>query len=217
MIAMIAHQWRQPLNAISAATSVISLKAQRDSLDLSSAKEITSKIYKHIQYLSSTIDDFRDFFKPQKEMKSSSFELILTKALSLTEDSLKNKNIALDITINSHDRFMSYENELIQVVLNLLKNSENALIDRKIHVPKIEINIDKNSFVIVDNAGGISEDIIQKIFDPYFSTKSNKEGTGLGLYMSKIIVEEHCHGKLEVSNSSKGAKFTIELPQGELP
>jgi DNA-binding response OmpR family regulator len=213
MIAMIAHQWRQPLNAISAATSVIILKAQRGTLDSETAKDMTSKIYKHIQYLSSTIDDFRDFFKPEKKMKSSNFELILTKVLTLTQDSLKNKNIQLEIKVNNNDNFMSYENELIQVVLNLLKNAEIALIDRETNHPKIEITIDKNSLEILDNAGGISNEIINKIFDPYFSTKTDKNGTGLGLYMSKIIIEEHCHGKLAVQNMHHGAKFTITLPK----
>jgi len=215
MIAMIAHQWRQPLNAIAAATSVISLKAQMNNLDNATARDVASKIYKHIQYLSSTIDDFRDFFKPQKEMKSSNFELILTKALTLTQDSLKNKHITLNVNVNNNPTFMSYENELVQVILNLLKNAEIALIDREIHDPKIEITINTNSLEILDNAGGISNDIIDKIFDPYFSTKGDKNGTGLGLYMSKIIVEEHCRGKLVVQNIQDGAKFTITLPQGE--
>lgn len=104
-----------------------------------------------------------------------------------------------------------YESELKQVVLNLIKNAEDALIENKIQDAKIIINIDKNILTVSDNAGGIPEDIIDKIFEPYFSTKIKKDGTGLGLYMSKLIVEDHCSGKLNVKNSNEGACFSMSL------
>jgi C4-dicarboxylate-specific signal transduction histidine kinase len=113
-----------------------------------------------------------------------------------------------------------YDNELKQVVLNIIKNSEDALLDNGIENPYIKIKTftDNNNYVleVSDNAGGISEDIIDNIFDPYFSTKTKKDGTGLGLYMSKIIIEEHCDGKLSVRNSDVGAIFRIELEQEKL-
>jgi len=209
MIAMIAHQWRQPLNAISAAVGVINMKAQRDRLTPELAKEVTSKIDRYLQYLSSTIDDFRDFFKPQKEKRVTNLELILSKALAITEASIKDKNIELNIDIKSIKVLTTYENELIQVVINILKNAEDAFESKNVKNPKIDIIVDSNVLIIADNAGGIPKYILEKIFDPYFSTKKKKNGTGLGLYMSKVIVEDHCDGKLVVTNSSDGAVFQI--------
>ena len=212
MLAMIAHQWRQPLHAISAAVSVIDLKVKSGQFDYTMSKKITSKIETYIKHLSSTIDDFRDFFKPQKEMRSTNFEVIFSKAYSLIESSLYNKNINIKLETKDFEDFISYENELVQVVLNLLKNAEDVMLERTIKNPLITITIDKTSLSIEDNAGGIQKENIHKIFDPYFSTKS-KNGTGLGLYMSKVIIEEHCYGTLEVTNTKNGAKFTISLPK----
>ena len=212
MLAMIAHQWRQPLNAISAAVSVINLKVKNGQYDYEMSKNISSKIDRYIQHLSSTIDDFRDFFKPQKEMRITNFEVIFSKAYSLIESDLQNKKIEIDIDSESIEDFTSYENELVQVVLNILKNAEDVLLERGIKEPLIKITIQDYSISIEDNAGGIDEEYLGKVFDPYFSTKK-KNGTGLGLYMSKVIIEEHCYGTLDVKNGEKGAKFTIKLPQ----
>jgi len=212
MLAMIAHQWRQPLHAINAAVSVIDLKVKHGQFDYKMSKHITSKIEKYTQHLSHTIDDFRDFFKPQKTMHTTNFEVIFSKAYNLIENSLYSKNIQLELEIRSVVDFKSYENELVQVVLNLLKNAEDVLIERSIENPKIYLNIDSYSISIEDNAKGIREEILERIFDPYFSTKE-KNGTGLGLYMSKVIIEEHCSGTLNVENGDHGAKFTITLPK----
>jgi len=213
MLAMIAHQWRQPLNAISAANSVIKQKSKIKKLDLDTTNEITSKIHTYINYLSSTIDDFIDFFKPNKKIKLSNFETITTKSLTLIKTSLENKNITLTTKITNVKKFMSYENELVQVVLNILKNAEDILLEKQVVKPKIEIKITDTTLTISDNGGGIPNDILDKIFDPYFSTKMKKNGTGLGLYMSKIIVEKHCNGQLNVSNNKDGAVFEIKLPK----
>ena len=107
--------------------------------------------------------------------------------------------------------FITYDNELIQVILNILKNSQDNFKERKVENPKIIITIDENILSICDNGGGISEDIIGEIFDPYFSTKDEKNGTGLGLYMSKIIVEEHHNAKLDVVNVDDGVCFSITM------
>ena len=211
MLAMIAHQWRQPLNAINAAVSVIDLKVKRGEFDYEMSKKITSKIEKYIQHLSATIDDFRNFFKPQKEMHTTNFELIFSKAYSLIESSLQEKNIQIQLKVKSTEQFTSYENELIQVVLNILKNAEDVLVERAVLEPIIFVTIDGYTISIEDNAGGIDKMILEKIFDPYFSTK-DKNGTGLGLYMSKVIIEEHCYGTLDVANGKQGARFTITLP-----
>ncbi len=212
MISMIAHQWRQPLNSIGAAIAVIDVRVKRGMLDIETSKSITTKIQHYIEYLSSTIDDFRDFFKPQKTKRVTDFEMIFNKVLSLIKSSINDKKIKLNISTKDVEQFLSYENELVQVVLNLLKNAEDVFDDKDIKDPEISVEINKSSISISDNGGGIDEKIKDKIFNPYFSTKNQKDGTGLGLYMSKVIVEEHCYGKLEFENIDGGTKFIISLP-----
>ena len=210
MLGMIAHQWRQPLSAISSANIALNMKAQLQQLDPQSIIELTNKIEELTQHLSTTIDDFRNFFKSDKEKKHTTYTEIVEKSLQIVKSSLKNKNIELLVDLKSDVGFETYPSEIEQVVLNLIKNAEDALIENGIQNPCIKISSHKNILQIRDNAGGIPQEIMDKIFDPYFSTK-NLNGTGLGLYMSKIIVEEHCKGKLSVSNDKEGAVFTIEL------
>jgi DNA-binding response OmpR family regulator len=212
MIAMIAHQWRQPLNAISIATSALTLKSKRGMLTPETVDDITQKIHNYIQHLSNTIDDFRNFFRPDKEKTETDFQTILTKALNLLDASLKKNNITIKQNISNPSSFLSYENELVQVVVNILKNAEDILVEKNISTPTISITIKHATLTIEDNANGIKQEILERIFEPYFSTKLEKNGTGLGLYMSKIIVEEHCHGSLSVRNTKKGALFEITLP-----
>ncbi len=211
MLGMIAHQWRQPLSAITAAIGVIELKAYNDKLDTQIALQIASKIKNFTYHLSNTIDDFRNFFKSNKEKNITSFEKILQSVLVIIESSLKKNNIQLNISYNHEIEFETYENELKQVLLNLIKNAEDILVEKNIQNPKIQIDIDGLKLIVNDNGGGVPDDIKDKIFDPYFSTKLKKDGTGLGLYMSKIIVDEHCNGKLSIKNNDDGALFTINL------
>jgi signal transduction histidine kinase len=220
MISMIAHQWRQPLTAISATAISIKMKAELDKLEKDYLLTQITNIYDYVQHLSTTIDDFRDFFKPDKNKVEVSYCDIIKGVLNIVEVSIKNRNIKLILKTTCKSKFYMYDNELKQVVLNIIKNSEDALLDNGIENPYIKIKTftDNNNYVleVSDNAGGISEDIIDNIFDPYFSTKTKKDGTGLGLYMSKIIIEEHCDGKLSVRNSDVGAIFRIELEQEKL-
>ncbi len=211
MISMIAHQWRQPLSAITATTGTIILKSKLNKLEPATAIELSEKIKSFSLHLSSTIDDFRNFFKPNKTKKATNYQKIIDSVLMISESSMKTNDIELVLDIGEIVEFETYENELKQVLLNLIKNSEDALLDNSIKDPKIVIKIDKYSISIKDNAGGIPEDIMEKIFDPYFSTKLKKDGTGLGLYMSKLIIEDHCRGKLTVSNDEEGAIFQINL------
>ncbi|RLA72815.1 MAG: hypothetical protein DRG24_01900 [Epsilonproteobacteria bacterium] len=215
MISMIAHQWRQPLSAISATSSLLELKAKLHQLDDDSVEQKAKDISSYAQHLSHTIDDFRDFFQPNRELKETSYEEIITSVLSIIESSIVNKNIQLIQELNTHEILTTYPNELKQVVLNLIKNAEDVLLEREIDHPYIKIRTytkdDQQILEISDNGGGIPETLIEKIFDPYFSTKSDKNGTGLGLYMSKTIIEEHCGGTLHVKNGIKGARFEIIL------
>ncbi|SFV75433.1 histidine kinase [hydrothermal vent metagenome] len=211
MIGMIAHQWRQPLSAISSASIAINMKAQMDMLDSKSAIELAEKISEFTQYLSKTIDDFREFYKDKKEKQDVTYKELIDSTLNIVEVSLKNKNIKLVIEMQSEITFHTYANELKQVLLNLIKNAEDALLEKGVESPCIKIITQENRLIVSDNGGGIPEDIIDKIFDPYFSTKKNLNGTGLGLYMSKTIIEEHCEGKLSVHNGEDGAVFVVEL------
>jgi len=213
MMSMIAHQWRQPLSAITAATGVISLRASRDKLTSEDALKIANKIKGFSLYLSDTIDDFRNFFKPNKEKSVTDFNEIIKSVLLIVESSLKQNYIEIIVELDEIEELITYENELKQVLLNLIKNAEDILIENEIKNPKIIIKASKKSLKIADNAGGVPEEIIDKIFDPYFSTKFQKDGTGLGLYMSKTIVEEHCKGKLSIINDKDGAVFEIDLKE----
>jgi len=214
-ISMIAHQWRQPLTAISATSATINYKVKSDEMEKDFIIERTNRISEYSQHLSSTIDDFRDFFKPDKEQKDTTFEELLRSVFSIVEASLIQQNITLHQSLQYNDCFKSYPNELKQVILNLIKNSEDVLIEKNVNNPYIKLKTykDKDSIVleISDNGGGVNESIIDKIFDPYFSTKLKKDGTGLGLYMSKTIIEDHCNGNLYVNNSQDGAVFRIVL------
>jgi signal transduction histidine kinase len=212
MISMIAHQWRQPLSAISATSGSISLKAKLNKLDSQTASKLAEKISTYTQDLSSTIDDFRNFFKADKRKSETDYNDIVKQALTILKASIGENKIEIEKNLNSTVVFYTYSNEIKQVVLNLIKNAEDALLKKDIKNPKIYIQSIENRLIIKDNAGGIPEEIIEKIFDPYFSTKETKVGTGLGLYMSKIVIEEHCGGKLTAKNSEKGAVFEIELP-----
>lgn len=211
MISMIAHQWRQPLAAISSTSNAINLKAKLNSLDKQTTIDLSDKITSYSKHLSSTIDDFREFFKSNKEKRETSYDDLINSVLSIVETSITNKNITLIKNLQSKDKFNTYPNEIKQVILNLIKNAEDILLEKQIQDAHIIIKSFDNKLQIIDNAGGIPSDIIDKIFDPYFSTKTKKDGTGLGLYMSKTIIEEHCNGQLSVINKNDGAVFTIEL------
>ena len=215
MISMIAHQWRQPLAAISSTSASLQIKAQLGTADEETVIKKAQNIAKYSQHLSSTIDDFRDFFKPTKEKSEVTYTKIVESVLDIVQISIINKNIAIFKEFNTQELFETNENELKQVVLNLIKNSEDVLLEKNVPHPFIKIitytNTNGHILEISDNGGGIPKEILDKIFDPYFSTKSEKNGTGLGLYMSKLIIEEHCHGKLTVTNVDNGALFKITL------
>ncbi len=215
MIGMIAHQWRQPLTAISASGSAINSKARMGRLKDDKAIELSKDIVDYSQHLSQTINDFRDFFKKDKIETQTNFTETVESSLKIVETAIQNKDINIIKEFTCKDNFLSYPHELKQVTLNIIKNGEDILIEKNIENPYIKIKTfkEKDSIVleISDNAGGIPDDIIGKIFDPYFSTKTKQDGTGLGLYMSKTIIEEHCGGKLSVSNNQDGAVFKIEI------
>jgi len=228
MISMIAHQWRQPLGAISSSVIGIESKISIGKFDFSK-EEDREKFFKflnrklsgvneYVQTLSETIDDFRNFFKPDKQKEKVSLSEPIKRALKIVENSLNTKGIGITTNFGNEDTLEIYQNEMMQVVLNILKNSEDNFMEKKISDPQITITTYHQNYNYViqidDNGGGISDPIIHKIFDPYFSTKNEKNGTGLGLYMSKIMIEDHHDGKLDVENISGGVSFTISICVG---
>ena len=217
MVNMIAHQWRQPLHIISTAATDMDLKMELHTLDNETSKKHIETINSLTQHLSSTIDDFRDFFKVTKDKETTSLKEVVVTTLKIVGEFIGNKNIAIDTDIKSSETFESYPNELKQVLLNLLKNAEDVLLEREIDDARITIKTfsdDKNLYLeVCDNAGGVPDTLIDQIFNAYFSSKSQEIGSGLGLYMSKTIIEEHCGGTLSVHNEEEGACFCISLPK----
>ena len=221
MISMIAHQWRQPLGAISATVLNLEVEIALEEFDLKT-KEDVEKYHKHVlerleningfvNDLTVTIDDFRNFYKPNKKSKLILLDEIVLKALGIIKVSLQGNKIEILEHYNTSNKLEVFDSEIMQVVLNILKNSQDNFREKNVKNSKIIIEVTDRSISICDNGGGIEENVIEKIFDPYFSTKDEKNGSGLGLYMSKIIIEEHHKGKLLVSNRDGGACFKIEL------
>lgn len=215
MVSLIAHQWRQPLSSISTISGTLSIDVMMDNYNQDFFSEKLNEIDNLAAHLSSTINDFRDFFKDKKHKERTTITEIIEGTLQIIGSSLESKNIELIYEDENDVQVFTHVNEIKQVLLNILKNAEDALLENKNEDLKIwiswEIKDDSIDLHIEDNAGGIPEKIIKNIFDPYFSTKGD-DGTGLGLYMSKTIVEEHCQGKLSVQNTAIGARFTISLP-----
>lgn len=215
MLSMIAHQWRQPLSAISAAISTLQLNNMLNQYDKTLFNSKLGNIAGYVQHLSRTINDFRSFFKEHKTMEETSLEEIVNSVLTITGPSLQDKGIALEYDFSANITFKTYVNEFKQVVLNLIKNAEDALIEKQTTDPQITIRTylegDTCNLEVSDNAGGVIPENLEHIFDLYFTTKE-RDGTGLGLYMSKMIIEDHCRGTITVHNSDHDAIFTIKVP-----
>jgi len=215
MLSMIAHQWRQPLTAISATTGNLKFKIMQNDINKDFFEKEIELIDDYSQHLSGTINDFRDFFKNNKIKEKTTLEEVVHSTLSIVQTSIENQNITIKTDLTCNKILETYPNELKQVLLNLIKNAEDVLLENSIKNPTITIETtckEKTKVLIVkDNGIGISTEISDKIFDPYFSTKKEKDGTGLGLYISKTIIEEHCGGVIHVKSNNKGAIFTIEI------
>ena len=218
MISMIAHQWRQPLTTLSLILDRMNLLNEMNKLDKIKFKDNYSRSSELIQHMSKTIDDFRDFYNFDEEKGNFYFEEILNKSLELIKPLLDERSINLDIVLDDKSKNMILNlnlSKISQVFLNIYINALDEFEEKKTKNAYVKISsiCNENFFIIdiEDNAGGIPEEILDKIFDPYFSTK-NGNGTGIGLYMSKMIIEQHMSGSIEVFNKSNGACFRITLP-----
>lgn len=217
MIGNIAHQWRQPLNALAITIQDVEDAYEFGELDKNYIDQMSEKSMAQINYMSKTIDDFRDFVKPNQKLERFDLYEAVSEALSLVSQSLEKYGVNYAIKEPSTAlKAFWYSNEFKQVIVNLLNNAKDAIVENKIEDGQIEITFSQdqeNSKVFVqDNAGGIANEVIDRIFEPYFTTKEEGKGTGIGLYMSHIIITEKMHGELEVKNVEGGALFTITLP-----
>lgn len=213
MISMIAHQWRQPISVVSMGANNILADIELDMVDNITLKENAEDIINQTKYLSQTIEDFRNFFKPDKEKEVVSAKLVFQEALSVIGKTLENNNIQLVEEYSSDVKIKTFSRELLQVFINIVKNAKEILIEKNVEKKVIKVKeYLKNDNVLIeisDNAGGIPPEIIENIFDPYFTTKNELAGTGLGLYMSKTIVEKHLNGTIRAYNKDDGACFEI--------
>ncbi len=219
MISNIAHQWRQPLSELSSILMFIKFKHSIGALDEKTMNDKSKEADLVIEYMSQTIDDFRNFFMPKKEKESFYLYKIVDIVISIVSSTLKNYNIDVQVKIDENIKLKTYVNEYEQVLLNIINNARDVLIEKKIKNPFIRITaLDENDYVVLyieDNGGGITVEPIGKIFEPYFTTKSDSDGTGIGLYMSKIIIDKNMKGKLRVRNTNSGAKFAIFVPKDD--
>lgn len=217
MIGNIAHQWRQPLNTLGLIVQELPITYGSEHFTKEALGANVKKAMGLIAHMSKTINDFSNFFRPEKEKSPFNVNQTVTRTLSLVEPTLENLKIHTQLIERDVVETIGYSNEYSQVLLNILTNSRDAFEARKVETERvITITIfkegDRSVVTVADNAGGIEEEVLEKIFDPYFTTKGPDKGTGIGLYMSKTIIEKSMGGGLSARNTATGAEFRIEVP-----
>lgn len=229
MIAAISHQWRQPINAVGVLAQEIKYKCDMNLFKEDELKTLTNNLLDHLDYMSTTIDDFRNFFKPDKQKKSFDIKKAIVEALRIVSKQLEMQGIKIIIeekcniskAINSESiyKISGYENEFKQVIINLINNAREAIEENIKNNPlsKREITIiierDVSDLIIYvrDSGGGIKKELLDSLFDIYISSKHKRQGTGLGLYISKLIIERNMLGTIRAKNREDGAEFEIFL------
>jgi len=213
MIGNIAHQWRQPLTQLSSIMVNLELRQERGKLDDDVFREKMREANEQITFMSETIDDFREFFLPDRSRESYPVSRLFTTIEKLMQAALKNNHIRLEIAIEDDFMLEGYPNEMAQALVNIVSNAKEVFKERNTADPVITLRAfvrGKNHVItITDNAGGIRIEPIEKIFEPYFTTRHASTGTGIGLYMTKTIIEKHNQGSIRVENTREGARFTI--------
>ncbi len=218
MIGAIAHQWRQPLNSINAAAIKLRLLDDLERLDSAGIKDTTLFIEEQSNKMSETINDFLNFFKPSREKEHFYLEKVINNINKMLGVQLLNRNIRFSWEVENNLEIYGFKNELEHVLLNIVTNARDAFEGKNLPNQSIFIQAaqdEKSIFISVqDTAGGIQDAIIEKIFNPYFTTKATDKGTGIGLYMAKSIIERSFEGKIEARNFGEGARFDITLKRG---
>ncbi|WP_428026830.1 cache domain-containing protein [Arcobacter sp.] len=217
MISNIAHQWRQPLSELSSILMNIKFKHNMDKLDKQTMEQKSKEAEMVLDYMSHTIDDFRNFFMPKKDKEEFYIKDAINSVMTIVSSALEYNNIKVEIDVNDNLKLNTFINEYEQVLLNIISNAKDVLIQNNIKNPLIKIyGEEQDGFVILyieDNGDGVKVNPKSKIFEPYFTTKGDSDGTGIGLYMSKIIIDKNMKGKLRVRNTKDGAKFVITVPK----
>ena len=213
MVGFITHQWKQPLNTLSLVIQNMQNHGRINGLKMENVDKSVEKMMNLIGFMSQTINDFQGFYKSNKQLQNFYLETAIQETLRIMEASLTVNSIKVNLKLEKDLLFNGFSNEFRQVLLNLISNSRDALVERRISVPIIEVEtlktLEKICVFIRDNAGGLSKEALQHLFTPYFTTKEG--GTGIGLYLSKIIIEQNMGGKLSALNTQNGAEFVIEI------
>ncbi len=218
MIGNIAHQWRQPLSAITSLASALKISDEIGIIDSAEVHNKMDNIINKANYLSQTIDTFRNFLKTGNESRAFSLEKMLERSLQIVDASMKDFHIQVygNVDYSKNTMITGVESEISQVIINILNNAKDVIKEKHIPKPwvKLELIVEQDGYFITieDNGGGIPANVVSKIFDPYFTTKHQSQGTGLGLHMSYRIITESFNGKIYVRNTENGAKFFLELP-----
>ncbi len=218
MIGNIAHQWRQPLNTLGLYIQSLELLYESGDLTKEMLTTTTSESMRMISHMSQTVSDFMNYFSPDKDKVEFNVRESIANTLSLMEGTLQNPKVSVEFVAKDDPVIYGYRNEFAQVLINILNNARDAFTEGKFDDPRVTITVggEKGCAVVTvaDNAGGIPEEIIGKIFDPYFTTKGSQQGTGIGLFMSKAIIEKNMGGRIAVRNIADGAEFRIEVCDG---
>jgi len=215
MLGNIAHQWRQPLNVLGLTVQQLELSYECGTFSKDLLTSSIDSVMKIISYMSQTIDDFRNFFIPDREKSRFKVNRVVAKTISLIEESFKAQHIMINLSLADDPEIDGYPNEYSHVLLNILTNARDACQERKKEDARVLVRTwkeeGKSMLTVTDNAGGISGEIMDKIFEPYFTTKELGKGTGIGLFMSKAIIEKKMKGRLSTRNVDDGAEFRIEV------
>jgi len=215
MIGNIAHQWRQPLNVVGLLFQSLPDSRRNGELTEEYLDETVRQAMEVIGYMSRTMNDFRNFFKPDKEKTEFILREVVDRSISFLQPHLHYHNIEITVRITDGLSVNGYPNEYSQVLINILGNAKDIFLERGTDNPSIAITAHEEGgrtvVTVTDNAGGVPEEILPRIFDPYFTCKQSGDGTGLGLYMSKTIIEKNMQGVLTARNTGGGAEFRIEV------
>ncbi|MGB6020296.1 MAG: PAS domain-containing sensor histidine kinase [Sulfurimonadaceae bacterium] len=216
MIGNIAHQWRQPLNIIALIMQEFYISGQLGTLDREKLEKEYTRANSVLQYMSNTIDDFRTFFQHNNGNELFSINESINSLMTLVSKGLEHNNIAIDVTIEDDMTVFGHSNEFVQVLINIINNAREAIIaQNRRGMIKIDAYADESNIHIKvqDNGGGIDKKDIEQIFEPYFTTKHQTQGTGLGLYMSHQIIVNNMNGSIYAKNREEGTCFYISLPK----
>jgi signal transduction histidine kinase len=215
LLSNIAHQWRQPLNALSALNIKLSMTYNKDGLTKKDMNEFLDKSNQFIQNMSRVIDKFNNFFRKDDLMRDFNLNQVVNESLGFLDEQFQRNSIIVTNTIDEKIFLNNYKYEFAQVLLNILNNSKEAILGNSIKNAKIVISAQEDNTKVVisiqDNGRGIDEKIINQVFDPYFSTKLQSSGIGLGLYISKMIIEQSLKGSINIENNKNGVLVKITL------